>query len=97
LLVGPIAVIESGLPLGSTVRGRPATTALATRGQLPLPADTLLVVATSALRGDDDERWQRIVRDAAPTGGRLATTLVDTALRAGEPREDLLAVVVRAR
>jgi len=108
-LVGPIAAVDTHLPAGSVKQGRPLAVALggeqapgasltvATRGQSALPVDSLLVIVSSALRGVDDERWQEILRDNAPASGRLASVLVDLALRAGTPREDLLAVVVRAR
>ncbi|HEY1557431.1 MAG TPA: SpoIIE family protein phosphatase [Kofleriaceae bacterium] len=110
LVVGPIAVVEAGLPDGSVnssrvqvtlvgtgTRAPDASLAAATRGTEPLPDDTLLVVASTALRGDDDEAWQRMVRERAPAAARLASVLVDTALAAGTPAEDLLAVVVRTR
>ena len=109
-LVGPIAAVEAGLPLGSTKRARPNATALgsgsrapgasltiATRGTTPLPIDTLLVVASSALRGEDDDRWQHTLREHAPASGRLASVLVENSLRTRDPSEDLLAVVVRSR
>ena len=57
----------------------------------------MLVVVSSALRGTDDERWRELLRDNAPASGRLASVLVELALRTGVPSEDLLAVVVRAR
>jgi hypothetical protein len=37
------------------------------------------------------------LREVAPASGRLASVLVDGEVRRGEPSEDLLAVVVRAR
>ncbi|MDB4955649.1 MAG: protein serine/threonine phosphatase [Myxococcales bacterium] len=109
-LVGPVASIDAS-PLGSVKGPRPSATPLAgtarrartesmtsaKREASPLPRDCVLVVASSALRGDDDARWQALLRETAPAAGRLATVLVETALRAGEPREDLLAVVVRSR
>jgi len=69
----------------------------ATRHVATLPQDALLVVASSALRGSDDARWESTLRELAPASGRLATVLVESALRTGEPRADLLSVVVRAR
>jgi hypothetical protein len=57
--------------------------------------DALLVVASSGLRGTDDERWQAQLLENA--SGRLASALVEQALKDGEPREDVLAVVVRSR
>jgi GAF domain-containing protein len=79
------------------VKKRADSLAGATRGEAELPPDMLLVVASSALRGDDDTRWQAQLREAAFASGRLATVLVEDALRRGSPSEDLLAVVVRAR
>lgn len=110
LLIGPIAAVESGLPLGSGREPRPKATVLsggpriegaslteAKRGRTAYPADTLLVVASTALRGSDDQAWEDKLRGAAPASGRLAAVLVEQALEAGQPAEDLLAVVVRAR
>jgi len=109
-LVGPIATIEGSLPVGSGKSARPNATPLgggerdpeasmrgATRMSAVLPPDTLLVVASTALRGADDEAWQQQLREVAPASGRLASVVVEKALRTGEPKEDLLAVVVRAR
>jgi hypothetical protein len=108
-LVGPIAV-DVVFPDGSASGAKPQTIALggdpsqlgaslvvAQRGETPLPPDSLLVIASTAVRGSDDGAWQRTLATQAPAGSRLATVLVDTALRAGEPAEDLLAVVVRQR
>jgi hypothetical protein len=67
------------------------------RGSSPLSSDALLVVASTGLRGTDDERWQIELREQAPATGRLASALVEHALRNGDPKEDLLAVVVRSR
>jgi hypothetical protein len=69
----------------------------ASRHTAQLPPDTLLVVASSALRGTDDTRWAGHLREVAPASGRLASVLVESALRLGGTQEDLLAVVVRAR
>jgi hypothetical protein len=80
---------------GGPKRGPNASLTAAVRGSSPLMADSLLVVASSGLRGTDDERWQAQLRENA--SGRLATALVEQALEAGEPSEDVLAVVVRAR
>ncbi|CAN5176964.1 hypothetical protein BH11MYX1_BH11MYX1_04310 [soil metagenome] len=112
-LVGPIAGLDSELPVGSIRAHRPRATPLgssdgsegrsgasleiATRGFAPLPVDMALVVASSGLRGAHSERWREVLKDCAPSGGRLATTLVELALRHGAPVEDLLAVVVRTR
>lgn len=109
-LVGPIATVEGGLPLGSGKGRRPDATALGpgtrdpsaslagvARQSAALPPDTLLVIASSAVRGADDERWQVSLREVAPASGRLASVLVDLAVKRGEHTEDLLAVVVRRR
>ncbi|HSN27823.1 MAG TPA: SpoIIE family protein phosphatase [Kofleriaceae bacterium] len=112
-LVGPVASLDAGAPLGSAKASRPEAVQLgpgflqtkpraetldgATRGTTPLPPDTLLVVASSGLRGLDDAAWQAQLRQAAFASGRLAAVLVEDALRRGTPTEDLLAVVVRAR
>ena len=50
----------------------------------------------SVLKEGDDGVWQAQLRQAA-VASRLATVLVDEALRRGAPTDDLLAVVVRAR
>jgi hypothetical protein len=106
-VIGPIgyelaAGSLSGPPLAVTGLGGGgdrlgASLSLATRGTTRLPPDTLLVVASSALRGDDQDRWQVTLRALARMGPKLATALVEGALRRGEPGEDLLAVVVRLR
>ncbi|MFT3696971.1 MAG: SpoIIE family protein phosphatase [Kofleriaceae bacterium] len=106
LLVGPVAPLDTPMPEGSRkdVRARAvalggeaspgASLTVATRGTNPLPVDSLLVVASSAVRGTDDERWRELVRMKAQVSNRLAATLVEQVPDAGE---DLLAVVVRAR
>jgi len=112
-LVGPVASLDSGAPLGSAKSARPEAVQLgpgiqqakkradslagATRGQTPLAQDTLLVVASSGLRGADDAQWMTQLRQTAFASGRLAAVVVEDALRRGTPTEDLLAVVVRAR
>src|SRR4029077_20843288 len=105
-----VPTFDASLALGSVTTVRPTANQLGwgarntgasldvpTRGVSPLPPDAMLVVASTALRGDDDDRWSRQVREQPPAGGRLASLLVDGALRAGAPAEDLLAVVVRSR
>ena len=87
----PIALGGGGGALGASL-------AIATRGQLALRPDTMLIVASSALRGDgDDARWVATLRELAPLGPRLAAVAVERAAAAGAPAEDLLAVVVRPR
>jgi hypothetical protein len=109
-LVGPIAAVESGLPLGSGTGARPkaipltggkrekdASLTAAIRGASPLVPDMLVVVASTGLRGSDDEGWATKLRESAPASGRLASVLVESVLKTGEPAGDLLAVVVRSR
>ncbi len=105
--VGPIAYDLASFPMGSGVLSRPVAVALAGRSALgaspseisqgDFAADSLLVVASSAVRGEDEERWQALLREQAPAGPRLATLLVDAAQRRGDFHEDFLAVVVRQR
>jgi hypothetical protein len=108
-VVGPVAHgVE--FPLGSATGPRPecvalggdtprlgASLAMATRGESRLPRESMLVLASTAVRGEDDARWQLSVREMAPAGSKLAQLLVDAALRRGVPHEDFLAVVVRLR
>ncbi|HWU88215.1 MAG TPA: hypothetical protein VN253_13100, partial [Kofleriaceae bacterium] len=70
---------------------------VATRGEAPCGPDALLVIASTAVRGDDEACWHHALREHAPAGPRLAALLVEAALRAGPAGEDLLAVVVRRR
>lgn len=108
--VGPIAYDLAAFPMGSGVLSRPVAVALGgggnalgaspseiSQGEAALPHDSLLVVASSAVRGEDEERWQAVLREQAPAGPRLATLLVDAAQRRGDFHEDFLAVVVRQR
>lgn len=108
-LVGPIA-FDLAFPAGSVTGARPQTIALggaepqlgaslvvAQRGEVAFPPDWLLVIASTSVRGEDELHWNRTLAEQGLAGSRLATVLVDQALRAGEPREDLLAVVVRQR
>jgi GAF domain-containing protein len=74
-----------------------ATLNVATRGTTQLPPTALLVVASTTLRGTDDAIWHAKLAERAPGGPRLAAMLVESALAAGAPREDFLAVVVRQR
>ena len=74
-----------------------ASLTVATRGVTKLPIGALLVVASSALRGDD-EAWTLLLRTHAAAGLRLGSALVEARLAAESvPREDFLAVVVRER
>ncbi|MDQ3369562.1 MAG: hypothetical protein M3680_29390, partial [Myxococcota bacterium] len=108
-LVGPVA-FDVPFASGSIERPRPQTRTLggggaglgtslvvATRGDAVFSPDTLLVVVSSAVRGGDEAHWHQAVSEQAPAGSRLASVLVDAALRSGDPAEDLLAVVVRQR
>jgi len=112
-LIGPVASLEGGAPLGSAKRARPDAVQLgpgfqqqkkradslagATRGSTEFVQDMLLVVASTGLRGQNDAEWSTQLRQAAFASGRLAAVLVEDALKLGTPSEDLLAVVVRAR
>lgn len=108
--VGPIAYDLTQFPMGSGTAPRPKAVALgggggalgasltaATRGEAQLPHDSLLVVASTAVRGVEEERWATTLREQAPAGPRLAAVLVEGALRRGDLHEDFLAVVVRQR
>lgn len=86
----PIALGGGGARLGASLT-------VATRGSASFGADALLVIASTAVHGDDEARWHRALRELAPTGPRLAALLVEGAHRAGPALEDLLAVVVRLR
>ena len=92
-IVGPPAAT----PLGGGGAALGASISTATRGEHSLPHDSLLVIASPAVRGDDELRWQTVLREQALAGPRLATMLVDVAKRRGDPHEDLLVVVVRQR
>jgi len=108
-VVGPIADLGA-VPLASSQGTPPKVTLLggggdrlgaslvtATRGQVAFPPDMLLVIASSAVRGEDEQIWERALRERSPAGIRLASSLVDLANRRGTQAEDLLAVVVRQR
>ncbi len=109
-IVGPVA-FDVAFPDGSVTNRRPTTVALgggadqpvgaslvvAQRGETPFPPDSLLVIASTSVRGQDELRWGTELAEQGPAGSRLASVLVERALRAGEPGEDLLAVVVRQR
>jgi hypothetical protein len=74
-----------------------ASLVVAQRGETPFPTDALLVIASTSVRGQDELRWNKALAEQGPAGTRLASVLVEEALRAGTPTEDLLAVVVRQR
>lgn len=105
-VVGPVASFPDGsvtgqrpksTPLGAGGAALGASRNQATRGASPLPHDSLLVIASTAVRGDDEQRWEGALREQALAGPRLATVLVDAALRRGDLHEDFLVVVVRQR
>ncbi len=109
-VVGPVAYDLAHFPGGSVTGQRPTSISLggggaalgasltqATRGETQLPHDSLLVIASTAVRGNDEARWQAALCEQAPAGPRLATVLVDAALRRGDLHEDFLVVVVRQR
>lgn len=96
--VGPVADL-SAFPMGSMSGPRPKPEELgnAPRGESALPYDHLLVVASRAVRGEDEDRWRASLVDQATAGPRLAQVLVDQAQKRGDLHEDFLAVVVRQR
>ena len=99
-LVGPIYGAAKGVrptvvALGGELPAPGTTLTDALRGVATLNEDTLLIVASSALRGDGGAAWLDTLRDTASARGRLASVLVEQRLRDGAPSEDLLAVVVR--
>jgi len=96
--VGPVADLAM-FPMGSISGPRPKPEQLgnSARGEAQLPHDYLLVVASRAVRGDDEESWRTALVDQATAGPRLAQVLVDQAQKRGDLHEDFLAVVVRLR
>ena len=96
VLVGPLDAPKTKVFTGGP-RVRGASLHAARRGQDTYAADSVLVVASTALRGDDDGKWEQRLLDVVPGSGRIANVLVSRALEAAEPAEDLLAVVVRSR
>ncbi len=94
---GGVVVASVTTVLGGGGHRLGATLAVATRGQVPFGPEALLVVASSAVRGDDDARWRLEVEARAGAGLRLAQVLVEGSARSRVPDEDLLAVVVRQR
>ena len=108
--IGPIAYDLSSFPMGSGTAPRPTPVALgggggalgasltaASRGEAQLPHDSLLVIASTAVRGEDEDHWQTLLREQSSAGPRLATMLVEAAQKRGNFHEDFLAVVVRQR
>lgn len=108
--IGPIAYDLAAFPSGSGSAPRPTPIALgggggalgtrpttAARGEAALPHDSLLVIASTAVRGEDEDRWRKQLMEQSPAGPRLATMLVDAAQKRGNFQEDFLAVVVRQR
>jgi len=84
---GTIAWTTAGHPGGHLVGAGPPA-ALAGRGVAELPADATLVIASTGLRGSDEERWRSRLAQRAD-----ARALVEAAT----PDEDLLAVVIGVR
>ena len=93
-LVGPIGV-DVELPVGSARGARPtgrigpgaaravgASLSVATRGRADCRPTTLLVVASTGLRGGDDARWHETLRERAPPAAGSRASLVEAALRA---------------
>ncbi|MBA3461630.1 MAG: hypothetical protein H0T46_16830, partial [Deltaproteobacteria bacterium] len=96
--VGPIAYELVKFPMGSMTGSRPKPIELGSDGgEAKLPHDYLLVVASTAVRGDDEDRWRGMLVEQAAAGPRLAQVLVDAAQKRGDLHEDFLAVVVRQR
>lgn len=97
---GPLQAMAGPTPTATALSGGPrirgASLHAARRGEAAYPRDTVLVVASTALRGDEDVGWEQRVLEIA-SANRLAHMLVERALERGEPAEDLLAVVVRTR
>ena len=96
-VVGPVAFDLQTFPQGSGAAARPLATSLVGRGTLAMPADSLLVIASTAVRVPDTEGWHVVLRELAPAGKRLASVLLDHAGKRSTRDEDLLAVVVRQR
>jgi len=72
------------------------TPGAALRGEAALPPDGVLVVASTAVRGTDQDSWHARVCERVAAGPRLAGALIDSAAHAGNVA-DLLAVVVWQR
>ncbi len=88
----PVALGGGGARLGGARGDPPAAIA---RGEASLAADSVVVVASTGVRGGDAAHWHRRIRERAATGAWLPA-LVDATL--GEPpSDDLLVVVVRQR
>jgi hypothetical protein len=85
-----------GHPGALVVTGDGTTAAAGARGQVEFGDEALLVVGSTELRCDD-VRVHQLIQDGLEVAPRLAVALVESAFIAGPPREDLLAVVVRAR
>ncbi len=96
----------AGHPGGHLVTAGGATTAIGggggrlgtsliirTRGVVEVPDDGLVVIASTALRGDDEPAWQAALVELAPAGGALAQLVVE---RARGRDTDALVVVIRA-
>jgi hypothetical protein len=97
VLVGPVAFDLDRFPQGSGKLARPTTFGLTGRGRRALPVDALVVIASTAVREPEPERWETVLHEHAPAGPRLANVLLDYAAKRGRRDEDLLAVVVRRR
>jgi hypothetical protein len=87
------------IALGAGVLGNRLGESLKTesRGVATLAPDSMMVVASTGLRGNDDDKWATTLRALGAAGSRLAALAVESVLAGAEPREDLLAVVVRYR
>ncbi len=90
----PQGSIDGRRPKAVALGGKPGAMAI---GSASLPADAVIVIASSELRGDDEVRWRMRLFELAASGSRMPGLLVERALERGTPLEDLLAVVVRVR
>lgn len=85
-----------GARLGASA-GQSSGHVATSRGRAVAAIDSVLVIASAAVRGDDDEAFSVLLRERAAAGGRLAHALVDAFARSEPSAVDLLAVVVRLR
>lgn len=88
---------SSSIQLGGGGVRLAASLVIEARGTAQWPPGAVLAVASSGTRGDDDGAWAARVRAATGAGPRLPRVVVEQALAAGAPTDDLLAVVVYQR
>jgi hypothetical protein len=70
---------------------------VAMRGETALEPGAALVIASSGVRRGETGAWYSVLRGDAASGAKLAARLVEAAVREGQARDDLLAVVIRPR